>query len=222
MRDILQVINNYEWGLLTQGGIYLRCHSREEAFLIGKLFFDNLAVTASKLKNTVNILVGSRKILQIDEYMYTGLREGTQMANELWFGADIGFHPNLIRLALEICERPRSAGIVRLSDERQVLMHDEATCTLKTATAQEATQWTREDYWHPQDLLEFRRICQQQENFEHSYRTFMPTRGMLDTEPGNWQEITTSYQLFEIEGVHYQLYETLGFRDIEAPTDLRI
>ena len=213
--SILHLISNQEYGL-TPEGAYVRFSSVEEARLISQFYFDDLIISAKNLKGALKIFGGDRKVYEIDGYMDT-MTEEEKMSNELWFGSGTSYSPGLIRLALEICERPRSAGLVRLRDERQILIHDEASCTLKVATAQEATEWTRESYWHPQDLLDFRRRCRQESNLENTYRTFEPSLGMYNTEPGNWMEISTRYQLIEVEGESYQLFETLGYRDIEAP-----
>lgn len=226
--NILNLIYSYECGFNLNGGLYLRCPTKEEACFAGNLFFDDWIETARNIKAAVEIFYGDHKIFQIQDYMNTGLGENTQMANEIWFGQDIGFSSELIRLALDICERPRAAGIVRLSDERQIMVHDAVSATLNFATPQESVSWTRSQYWGPQDLIDFRKRCEQeltadgQSTIEHKYLTFEPAKGMNDNSPGNWMEITSRYQLHEIAGQFYQLYETLEYKNVERPTDLRV
>ena len=102
-------------------------------------------------------------------------------------------------------------------------MHDQATCTLRTTTPGEATSRTRGQYWHPQDLIDFRRYCQQEispgTTAEFNYRTFEPELGIYDPTPGNWMEMRTRYRLLEIDGQFYQVSENLEFKEMqEVPT----
>ncbi len=219
----LSLISSYEYGF-NLDGFYVRFPTREEARLIANLYLDDLILSASKLKTIINFLVGNQNILEIDEYMHTGKNtEEINMANELWFSNELSFNPQIIRLALEICERPRAAGIVRMSDERQILVHDAVSCTLNFTSPKDATNWTRSQYWYPQDLIDFRRRCEQElspggsSTIEHKYLSFEPTKGMNDNTPGNWMEITSRYQLHEISGQYYQLYETLDYKNVEIP-----
>ena len=221
--SVLSLISSYDYGF-NLNGFYVRFPTREEARLIANLYLDDLITSASKLNTVINFLVGDHNILEIDEYMHTGKdTEETEMANELWFSNQLSFSPEIIRLALEICERPRSAGIIRLSDERQILIHDAASCTLNFTSLQDATNLRRSQYWYPQNLIDFRRRCEQElsadgySTIEHKYLTFEPTKGMNDNTPGNWMEITSRYQLHEIAGQYYQVYETLDYKNVDMP-----
>ena len=102
--SILHLISNQEYGL-TPEGAYVRFSSVEEARLIAKFYFDDLIACAKNLKGIIKVFGGGRKVYEIDGYMHTITQE-EKMANELWFGSGTSYSPGLIRLALEICDKP--------------------------------------------------------------------------------------------------------------------
>lgn len=213
--SLLNLLSNYEYGL-SQHGAWVKT-SPDTADFLRKCFFKELLTTAQKLNGVFEI------INDLHTYkIYPWMNGVEEMANTIWFG-DIGVSRSLIQLVeRELFERPRSAGIVRLSDERQIILHDESTCTLKFSGLDEATNWRREQYWHRQDLLDFRRLCQQllepnnpQSIIEHTYRAKEPKEG------ASWLRVTNRFQLFDAgDGDTYQLFENLEFMEISPPTDL--
>lgn len=150
--------------------------------------------------------------------------ETIQIANMLWFG-NVPVTPELFRLAADLIENPRKAGINRLPDERQIILTNENGFSLKNATLEEAVTWSRSDYWHSADLIEFRQRCRQElsdggESFiEHSYRAFDPTLGPNNPTFGNWVRMTQRYKLFDgNDGNYYQLCEVLDMQQLELQT----
>lgn len=140
----------------------------------------------------------------------------------VWF-ANVGITPAILQIANELMENPRKTGVVRLSDELQVLMSNGCNVLNPGHTLQEATTWKRSQFWHPQDLIDFRRESQQRlsddgsNTIEFTWRSFDPDLGFDCREPGNWLEFSTSYRLLDGgNGEFYQVCNNLGMREIEA------
>jgi hypothetical protein len=109
---------------------------------------------------------------------------------------------------------PRRAGVTRLSDELQIIMSDGCSILNPGHTLQEATTWTRSQFWDAQDLHDFRREVRQKGEtvFEYTWRSFEPT----DPAKTNDLEFTTRYTLFEGgDGDFYQICDNLGMRVIQ-------
>ena len=176
------------------------------------------------LRCTGNQLGISADLSDIEANKMVSTSETIQIANMLWFG-NVPVTPELFRLAADLIENPRRAGITRLPDERQIILTNESGFSLKNSSLEEAVTWKRTDYWHPADLEEFRHRCQQElsvggESYiEHSYRTFEPTLGPNDPTVGNWARMTQRYRLFDgNDGNFYQLCEALDIEELELQT----
>ncbi|WP_026736101.1 hypothetical protein [Fischerella sp. PCC 9605] len=142
--------------------------------------------------------------------------------NLLWF-ANVPVSLRVLTAANDLIQRPRRGGIVRLSDELQVILHDSISLSNPGHTMQEATNWRREQYWHPTDLEEFRRLSRAQNNIEFTWRSFDPALGMNDRTPGNWLEFTVAYQLLEDEfGESFHFFESRDWREIEPPVGVTL
>jgi hypothetical protein len=134
--------------------------------------------------------------------------------NLLWF-AQISVSPALLRIANELMANPSKTGVVRLSDELQVIMNDGCSVLNPGHTLTEATTWTQDQFWHPDDLEAMRAQSRQESMFEFTWRSFDPTLGMHDHTPGNWLEFSTRYRLVDGQnGEFYQVCENLGMREI--------
>lgn len=224
--NLLRYLNNCDYGLNPQGA-WVRFPSKEYAELVTQIFFNDLTATADKLGGMVNISwgKGDKNAFQIYGWMNDSKENtmATPTDSLLWF-AKMPVSPGLLRLAVELMENPRKAGIVRVFDERQVIMHDETKILCPDHTLEEATDWARCQFWHPQDLLDFRNLCKQeltpggQKNVEFTWRSFDPDLGMNNPQPGNWLEFTTTYQLFDGgDGHFYQVCDNLDMRETKIP-----
>ena len=138
----------------------------------------------------------------------------------LWF-ANTAVSPGLLVIANDLMNNPRKAGVVRLSDELQVIQSDANKILNPGHTMQESCNWTRSQFWHPQDLIDFRRDCQQQLNpdgsnfIEFTWRSFDPILGMNNNTPGNWLEFSTRYRLYDgADGDFYQVCDNLDMKEI--------
>lgn len=216
--SLLNLLSNHEFGLSDQGA-WVRLPEEKADFILNTCY-QELLTTAQKLKGTVRV---NRTII------YPWMQgDNLKMANTIWFG-DIGVSFELYQLAQRLFEEPKSAAIVRLCDEKQIIIHDEGKCTLNFNDPKDASNWHRSEYWHPQDLVDFRARCQQELEpnnpnsvFEHTYRSFEPNLGMFSNETGNWLKLTTRYRLFDVgDGEMYQLGENIAIVEMNnIPSDL--
>ena len=228
----LQLLNrsDCEYGFLSSGGAFIRFWDIVLANDYADHYSEELAITAQKLNGPVKIFygVGNEDYFEFPKWLaenYTLIRIG-KMANELWFG-DVGISQELIDLAQRLFENPKSGGIVRMTDGKQIILHDESRASLKFASITDATNWERRQYYHPGDLETFLRRCQQELEpnnpfsiIENTYRVFHPDLGM-ESEEG-WMRVSTRFTLYEVNGEFYQMGENLNFEDISRPTDLRV
>ncbi|MGG6264169.1 hypothetical protein ACQ4M3_01180 [Leptolyngbya sp. AN03gr2] len=136
----------------------------------------------------------------------------------LWF-AHGPVPPALIDTVRDLSENPRCAGVTHLGSERQIIMSDACGVLNPGHTLSEATTWSRPQFWHPQDLIDFRKQCRLSSNLEFTWRSFDPDLGLYDRRSGNWLEFSTRYFLIDGgKGEFYQLCENLGMREIDPPT----
>lgn len=136
----------------------------------------------------------------------------------LWF-ANVAISPGLLIIANDIMNNPRRAGVTRLSDELQIIMSDGCKILNPGHSLQEATTWTRSQFWDAQDLHDFRREVRQRGEtiFEYTWRSFDPDDG----NKINDLEFSTRYKLFDGgDGNFYQVCENLGMKEI-AKSSLR-
>ncbi len=141
-------------------------------------------------------------------------------SNLLWF-ANVAVSPALLALAHDLMENPRKAGVVRISDELQVIMSDSCSGLAPGHTMKEATSWKRSQFWYPEDLIDFHRECQQaltpdgSNYIEYTWRGYDPTIGMNKGKQSKWLKFTTRYRLFDGgDGDFYQLSENLGMEEL--------
>lgn len=154
------------------------------------------------------------------------LIEDMQPLSRLFY-AHVALPPSVIRVTLDMIDRPRRIGISRASDGLQVVMSSLLQECNPGHSMTEATTWTRDKFWHPQDLAEFNREAAQRLSLdgsnaiEYRWRSFDPDLGMSDRTSGNWLEFVTRYSLINGEdGEVYQLCENMAMEEIELPTDL--
>ncbi len=127
--------------------------------------------------------------------------------------------PVLYRAAGYFLEYPDAKGaVVRLSDEKQVILSKANSTLIASGTLLQAVERKRIEYWHPQDLDEFRTFTLSLEpnnpdsRREFNFRIFDPITG------SNWRRNTNEYRLLEDAfGVKYHFSLNLGQESIPAP-----
>lgn len=122
------------------------------------------------------------------------------------FFADTSLPPVVLKAAVEKSEEEGRWGIVRLSDERQVVMSSGMSGVLLSGVGiDETTQWRRPEFWHLEDLTEFNRDWRTRLDedgdtaMEYRYRIHKP--GTNDP----WEHYTSSYRLLRAGQDLYQV-----------------
>lgn len=123
----------------------------------------------------------------------------------------------LLRVVTDWLQSPETrGGLVRLTDERQVLMTGASGVLVTTDTLVEAVQRRREEFWYLPDLEEMRRRSRQEAGFEFTFRTFDPVLG------GDWMSFTNRYRVVEDGlGNTYHVGENLAWESIPDPVPTR-
>lgn len=131
---------------------------------------------------------------------------------ELFF-ADTSLPPVVLLAATRKMEDEGRWGIVRLSDERQVIMSSGMAGVLLSGVGiDETTQWKRPEFWHPDDLRDFNRDWRQELSvegngaLERRYRIHKPNTD----EPWEWYR--SSYRLLRAEQTG-ELFQVCTFID---------
>lgn len=128
------------------------------------------------------------------------------------FFADTSLPPMVLKAAAQKSEEEGRWGIVRLSDERQVVMSGGMAGVLLSGVGiDETTNWRRPEFWHLGDLEEFNRDWRRQLDtegngaIEYRYRIHKPG----SNDPWDWYR--SNYRLLRGEG--QELYQICTFVD---------
>lgn len=128
------------------------------------------------------------------------------------FFADTSLPPVVLKAATQKSEEEEGRwGIVRLSDERQVIMSSGMSGVLLSGVGiSETTNWRRPEFWHLEDLEVFNRDWRNRldENgstvMEYRYRIHKP--GSNDP----WESYTSNYRLLRGKQDLYQVCTFVG------------
>jgi hypothetical protein len=128
------------------------------------------------------------------------------------FFADTSLPPAVLKAAAQKTEEEEGRwGIVRMSDERQVVMSSGMSGVLLSGVGiDETTNWRRPEFWHPEDLEAFNRDWRRQLDTE--------SNGMLEyryriRKPGSsdpWEYYSSNYRLLEEGSDLYQVCTFVG------------
>lgn len=132
------------------------------------------------------------------------------LAAQLFF-ADTSLPAPILKTALDMTDSESRWGIVRLSDERQVIMSSGMSGVLLAGVfIDETTQWKRPEFWNLEDLAEFNRDWRRQLDLEgiggieRRYRIHKPR----SRDP--WEWYTSSYRLIQADGDLFHLGVFVG------------
>ena len=129
--------------------------------------------------------------------------------------------PTLHRAIAFFLENPEAkGGVVRLTDERQIVMSRASASLVASASLEQAVERQRSDYWWLADMDEFNSVFSRQalepnnpnSKREYSFKIYDPvTRG-------NWRQNVNEYRLIQDEmGVLYHLFTNVGYESIPSP-----
>jgi hypothetical protein len=125
----------------------------------------------------------------------------------------------LLRYVYEMGESDSSQGLVRLADNRQIVLSEKSR--LFTPDFEEVMKKTRADYWYAPDLEEFDREWKQAlrpDGTNWITKTYRVFNHADPTDRDGWREFTSRYRLLlDDRGNTYQIGENLNVREILAP-----
>jgi hypothetical protein len=104
-------------------------------------------------------------------------------------------------------------GLVRLSDERQLLVTPAMAATVWDATAEEIVQRKMTDFWHPEDLHNLHQKIKQQGStgFEHTWRG-------VNKSKTHWSRFTHHFRVIVDDfGTAYRVFTNLDLEAIDLP-----
>ncbi len=102
-------------------------------------------------------------------------------------------------------------GLVRLSDERQLLVTPAMAATVWDATPEEIVKRKMTDFWHPEDLHDLHQKIKQQGStgFEHTWRG-------VNKSKTHWTQFTHQFRvILDDFGSAYRVFTNLDMEPIE-------
>lgn len=204
---------------------------RYDAELFVKLVSDNIVLSLKKMNLSFAHICykGMKKPIKLCVEMANTLNiERINMA-EIAIIENTGIHTANQKLSISVLkvinhffEHPEQRNaIVRLHDERQIIITESNSMLIKGATLEEAVQRKRSEYWYLPDLAEFNRESKQklEPNNENSFIEFT-WRG-VSKDRTDWRMFTNRYNLIQDNyGVLYQVSQNLGVNEIYTPPKL--
>lgn len=128
------------------------------------------------------------------------------------FFADVSLPPSVLKAIAAKSEDSGRWGIVRLQDERQVVMSSGMSGVLLAGVGiDETTQWKRPEFWKLDDLDEFNRDWKQRLNSDGSNSIECRYRIRKPGTQEPWEWYRSSYRL--LQGENNLLYQVCTFVD---------
>jgi hypothetical protein len=120
----------------------------------------------------------------------------------------------LVDVISRFIETPNiKGGLVRLRDERQLLVTPAMAATVWDATPEEIVQRKMTDFWHPEDLHDLHQKIKQQGStgFEHTWRG-------VNKSKTHWTRFTHHFRVIVDDcGTAYRAFTNLDLEAIDPP-----
>lgn len=209
---------------LSESAITLDVPERKDADTLYKFFGRSLAASAEKLgKDKLLIRYPDRKRpIQIPSIL--NKRGKTSMTSTITATPEIAVSEMMLSLPFlrvlgQMLEKPEEkATIVRVADERQIVVSASLAPLITSATPEEATRRKREDYWHLPHLTDFRRDWRQYLEPNNPESTREISFACCDPiTRGSWRRLTNRYRAIEVNGQVYHYSVNLGSEAIVSP-----
>ncbi|MBW4635259.1 MAG: hypothetical protein KME30_26200 [Iphinoe sp. HA4291-MV1] len=212
---------------LAQGHIELTADSKSQA----KNLAYNVAVWANKFERDILIFYPHCKNpIRIPPTTPTKSSEVLNMTNLVLpsrqgiVTAKGRLSPSILEVLYFLAENPNeSAGLVRLSDERQIALTDSSIALLTEADGglEAAVERRRADYWHLPDLEEFNRLTHQSLEPDNQASTTEFRLRTHDPNGENWLLSVNRYRLVSDDmGELYHVFINTGLEECAAPVGL--
>ncbi|MBW4514515.1 MAG: hypothetical protein KME11_04760 [Timaviella obliquedivisa GSE-PSE-MK23-08B] len=128
----------------------------------------------------------------------------------------------LVDVLTEIKNSDRVKAVVCWKEQRQIVMNAACNNIPIGESLDECINWTRHDYWLPEDFSSFEQKCRQENGMvEHTVRTLDPTlRHLHPSNPERWDWISIRNQFRFVncgEFGLYQIGQNLEYQSISSP-----
>jgi len=195
---------------LSQNGFIFCPATKQDAIALLDSEFNNLAKIAftGGFEATTVYYPGCKKPVQIFAHQY---KETLTMPQSLLFGTcEIPYE--LQRTVLEMGESSSAQGLIRVSDNRQLILSD--GCKLTTPDVSSMISATRESYWNLADLAEFDRRWRQELTPSGDWLTMTYRTHKIGDSSSDRRVYTNRFRLLlDASGNPYHLAECLEWRD---------
>lgn len=209
-----KVFQRPSWSVsINQDKLILDCPNELTAKWVISLFLPQLAQSTKKLglKHTLVKHPNQRRPYRVLPNM-TDQPIITVPGLEI---SDLSLTPALLPWLAHFLENPEiKGGVIRLRDEKQIVLSNAIAPILRGGSLKSATNRKRQDFWHLPDLEEMRLAVRDSgSSFEFSYRCHGS-----DQFAGIWFRNFIRYQQIEdSRGEIYQKFEILDCQEVAAP-----
>lgn len=128
----------------------------------------------------------------------------------------------LVDILAEVKNSDSSKAIVDWAEQRQIVMNAACSDIPIGESLNECINWTRHEYWLPEDFANFEQKCRQEDGvIEHTVRTLDPTlRQLHPSKPERWDWILIRNRFRFLNCGEFGLYQVgqnLEFQAIPSP-----
>jgi len=125
-----------------------------------------------------------------------------------------------LRVLNQMIETPGArSGIVRVEDNRQLVVSQSMAPMISGDSVKAATRRRREDYWHLPDLAAFEREWRQRLTVDDPDSVIEFRFACYDpVSKGNWRQMVNTYRAVELGGVLYHYSTNVGCESITMPS----
>jgi hypothetical protein len=192
-------------------GFVFCAETKQDAIALLDSNFNDLAKIANTggFEATTVYYPGCRRPVEVYAHQY---KEPLIMPQSLLFGnCEIPFE--LQRYIFEMGESDRASGLIRVSDNRQLILSD--GCRLTTPDVDSMVSATRESYWNLEDLAEFDRRWRQELTPGGGWMTMIYRTHKIDDPTSEKRLYTNRFRLLlDGMGNPFHLAECLEWQEL--------
>jgi hypothetical protein len=124
----------------------------------------------------------------------------------------------LVSALIEIQENPGIKGIVKWTNQKQVVLTTDRVQIGIGQSVEECLNYSRSQYWYKPDLEEFLQRCQQELRQDGTNSIEFPYLSFDPTTRGDWMRCVARYRIVDAGRLgFYQIGTNLDFAKVTAP-----
>ncbi|MBW4631585.1 MAG: PAS domain-containing protein [Iphinoe sp. HA4291-MV1] len=208
--SVLRLLNQPGWNCkLSREGVSIFAPTKQDAIHLAQDYGYTLSETAAKIKGKVRIgWKGCKQPIEFYEWMASQkpsipveTADRFLPVENAVFCSQLRFPTEFLRRMVAAAESERPVSIVRLDNQKQILINKPMSEMLETSP-EIATQRVMTRFWLPEDLAELEQRLRNESRFTWTYS------GGLNEQ--TWAILTTEFETFEIEGIWYRQGKSLA------------